>query len=178
MTDAAPRRLTLLYQLFLAHQTTRQFMRLALAGSGMSGEEYALYSYLYANGARSLSQAARDLGWPITTLSTMLQPLIDAGQLQRTPHPRDGRSRLLSLTDEGRTRLEGAMPGFTAGYRALLRQLEDDGVDAERVYRALASLMDSVQRTNELLAGESVTTGSKRAGGVGPEGADVGVERP
>ena len=47
MTDLAPRRLTLLFQLYLASQASRRFMRLALANSDMSGEEYALYSYLY-----------------------------------------------------------------------------------------------------------------------------------
>lgn len=155
MSDAAPRRLTLLYQLFLAHQATRRFMRLSLAATDLSGEEYALYSYLYANGPRSLSQAARDLGWPVTTLSTMLAPLVERGQLARSPNPADRRSRLLALTDAGRERLEAAIPGFTAAYRALLRQLDEDGVDVESVFGSLEALKGSVERVNDLLAGET-----------------------
>ena len=155
MDDDTPRRLSLLYQLFLAHQATRRFMRLALAGTNLSGEEYALYSYLFANGPRSLSQAARDLGWPITTLSTMLTPLIDGGQLRRIPHPRDRRSRLLDLTAAGRDRLEAAIPAFTAAYRALLRQLADDGVEVESLFASLDALKGSVGRINDLLAAEA-----------------------
>ena len=155
MTDAAPRRLTLLYQLFLAHQATRRFMRLALAASDISGEEYALYSYLYANGPRSLSRAARDLGWPVTTLSTMLTPLVEHGLLERMPNPEDRRSRLVQLTDAGRERIEEAIPGFTAAYGALLRQLKEDNVDVESVFASLDALKGSVERTTQLLAGET-----------------------
>jgi DNA-binding MarR family transcriptional regulator len=155
MTDAAPRRLTLLYQLFLTHQATRRFMRLSLAATDMTGEEYALYSYLYANGARPLSQAARELGWPVTTLSTMLAPLVERGQLTRWANPGDRRSRLVGLTDAGRERLESAMPGFTAAYQALLRQLADDRVDVEAVFDSLQALKRSVDRVNELLAAET-----------------------
>ena len=155
MTDAAAHRLTLLYQLFVTHQATRRFMRLALAGSDISGEEYALYSYLFANGPRSLSQAARDLGWPVTTLSTMLQPLVESGQLGRVAHPRDRRSRLLTLTDAGRERLQSAIPGFTAAYRQVLRQLDDGGAEVAVIDAALGSLRAAVERTNDLLAAEA-----------------------
>ena len=81
MLDSAPRRLSLLYQLYLASPASRGFMKVALSGSGMSGEDYALYSYLRANGPRTQSQAARDLGIPVTSLATTLAPLIDHGQI-------------------------------------------------------------------------------------------------
>lgn len=154
MTEDAPRRLSLLYQLFVAHQATRRFMRLALAGSDMSGEEYALFSYLFANGPRSLSQAARDLGWPVTTLSTMLAPLMDGGKLRRIPHPRDRRSRLLDLTDAGRERLEAAIPGFTVAHRRLNAELATAGVEPGSIGESLAALQAAVERTTELLGAE------------------------
>src|SRR5688572_12450168 len=83
VTDPAdsPKRLSLLFQLYLTSQASRRFMRLALAGTGMTGEEYALYSYLYGNGPRTLTQAARDFGLPITTLATLLGPLIASGEI-------------------------------------------------------------------------------------------------
>jgi DNA-binding MarR family transcriptional regulator len=125
MSDAAstdaPKRLTLLYQLYLTQQASRQFMRRALAGSDMSGEEYALYSYLYANGPRTLSQAARDFGLPVTTLATMLGPLVESGEVERTPHPTDGRARLLGLTPAGREHLQQVIPAFSAAYRGRWR---------------------------------------------------------
>jgi DNA-binding MarR family transcriptional regulator len=154
MATDAPRRLTLLYQLYLTNQAARHFMRLALSGSEMSGEEYGLYSYLYANGPRTLSQAARDYGLPITTLATMLGPLVDAGEVERTPHPTDGRARLLALTPAGRERLEQAIPAFSAAYRGLLTQLDAAGADGEELFAALDGLRSVILRTNALLESE------------------------
>jgi DNA-binding MarR family transcriptional regulator len=154
MTQAAPRRLSLLYQLYLTSHASRRFMRAALAGQGMSGEEYALFSYLYANGPRHLSQAARDFGMPITTLAGLLAPLIEAGDIERLPHPRDRRARLLRLTDAGRERLERVIPEFTVAYRGILAQLEEAGADAEGLYAALGDLRAAIVRTSDLLEAE------------------------
>ena len=154
MSDPAPRRLTLLFQLYLTSQASRRFMRLALANSEMTGEEYALYSYLYGNGPRTLTQASRDFGLPITTLATLLAPLIDRGEIARRPHPTDGRARLLELTDAGRQRLEAAIPDFSVAYRALLGQLEEQEIDDEAVFAALDALRASIMRTGDLLEAE------------------------
>ena|SRR6266545_2687310 len=154
MADDSPRRLTLLYQLYLTSQASRGFMRLALADAGMGGEEYALFSYLYANGSRSLSQVARDFGMPITTLAGLIAQHIEAGEIERLPHPTDRRARLLALTATGRERLELAIPEFTAAYRGLLAQLEEAKVNLDELYEALAALRAGVTRTSELLQAE------------------------
>ncbi len=140
MPETGAKRLTLLYQLYLASQASRSVVKRSLAASGMTGEEYALYSYLYANGARTLSQGARDLAMPLTTLATLLARPVDRGDIARRPHPRDRRARLLSLTDAGRERLEAAMPAFTAGYRSILAELEAQGADVEALFLALEEL--------------------------------------
>ena len=159
MPETAPRRLSLLYQLYLTNQAARGLMRLSMAASDMTGEEYALFSYLYANGARTLTQAAGDLGLPITTLATLLAPSIGAGQVEKVAHPRDRRARLLRLTDAGRARLETAIPAFSAGYRAVLEELEQQGVDVEGLYDALAALRSgiwgAVERLNDERAASS-----------------------
>jgi DNA-binding MarR family transcriptional regulator len=138
--EPAPRRLSLLYQLYLTNQAARSLVKLSMAASDMTGEEYALFSYLYANGDRTLTQASRDLGLPITTLATLLAPSIQDGQVEKVEHPRDRRARLLRLTDAGRARLEEAIPAFSTGYRALLTELEEESVDVESLYDALAVL--------------------------------------
>ena len=153
--DSAPRRLSLLYQAWLLTQASREFMRHALAGSGMRGDEYGLYSYLFANGPRTLSQAARDLGEPVTTLAAVLGPLIDAGDVVRRAHPRDRRAKLLELTDAGRARLEPVIPVFSAAYSTLLRELEAREADTEAMYEMLAELRAAVERTTELMALET-----------------------
>jgi len=155
MTDAPQRRLTLLYQIWLLTQASSRFMRLALAGTGMRGEEYGLYSYLFANGPRTLTQAARDLGQPLTTLATLLNPCIEAGDIARRSHPRDGRAKLLELTDAGRRRLEAVIPVYSAAYRTLLRELDARGTDTEGLFEMLGELQASIERTSDLVALET-----------------------
>ena len=83
MQDDAPKRFTLLHQLYLTSQASRRFMRSALAGTGLTGEQYALYSYLYGNRPRTLSQAARDFGLAVTTVATMLKVMLEKGLVER-----------------------------------------------------------------------------------------------
>lgn len=162
MPESTPRRLSLLYQLWLTNLAARNLMRQAMAASDMSGEEYALYSYLYANGARTLSQAARDVGMPITTLATLLAPGLETGEIARTAHPRDRRAKLLRLTDAGRARLERAIPAFSAGYRAVLDQLAEDDADVEALYAAMAQLREGIEGGQRRLVEDRATTATGR----------------
>lgn len=157
MPETAPRRLSLLYQLYLTSQASRALVRRSMVASDMNGEEYALFSYLYANGPRTLTQAAGDLGLPITTLATLMAPSIAAGQVEKAAHPKDRRARLLRLTDAGRARLEAAIPAFSAGYRALLEELEHDGIDVENLYDALAVLRAGIWAAVERMSQERVS---------------------
>lgn len=152
--EVAPRRLTLLYQLYLTNQASRRFMRAALAAAPLTGEEFAVFSYLYANGPRTLSQAARDLGSPVTSLATLLAPFIERGRIERRPHPRDRRARLLQLTDSGRSDLMATMPPFTAAYQALVADLTEAGADIEGLFAAIATMRDAIERTSETLEAE------------------------
>jgi DNA-binding MarR family transcriptional regulator len=149
--ELAPRRLTLLYQLYVTNQAARRFMRVALADAPLTGEEFAVFSYLYANGPRTLSQAARDLGSPVTSLATLLAPFIDRGRIERRPHPRDRRARLLQLTDAGREDLTATIRPFTAAYQALVADLIQSGADIESLYAAIGSMRAAIERTTELL---------------------------
>jgi DNA-binding MarR family transcriptional regulator len=150
-TAETPKRLSLLYHVWLLEVATTRFMRVALSGTGVRGEEYGLLSYLYANGQRTLTQAAKDLGQPLTTLSTLLTPLIADGDVVRLPHPRDRRARLLELSPAGRARLGRVIPHFSAAYTALLHELEARGADNEALYAHLDELRTSIERTIELM---------------------------
>lgn len=152
-TSAAgtPKRLTLLYQLYLTNHASRRFMRLALAGTPLTSEEFAVLSYLHANGPRTLSQAAGDLGLPATSLATTLAPLIGSDIVERVPHPRDRRARLLGLTDQGRTDLLATIPAFSDAYTTLLGRLKADGVDIEALFSAIETIRTGMERTSELL---------------------------
>ncbi len=150
MADA-PRRLTLLYQLFLTSSESRRFMGLALRDTGMTGEAFAIYSYFYANGPRTQSQAAADLGYPVTTLASVLAPIVESGDLVRRPHPRDRRARLLELSPAGKSRTDAAIPSFTSAYQALLSRLGAAGTDPEALFEALATLRAGIAETSDEL---------------------------
>ena len=152
--DVAPRRLTLLYQLYITNQAARRLMRAALADAPLTGEEFAVFSYLYANGPRTLSQAARDLRSPVTSLATLLAPFIDRGRIERRPHPRDRRARLLQLTDVGREDLMATIPPFTTAYQALVADLTDSGADIESLFAAIGTMHGAIERTSEILEAE------------------------
>jgi DNA-binding MarR family transcriptional regulator len=163
--EVAPRRLTLLYQLYVTNQAARRFMRAALADVPLTGEEFAVFSYLHANGARTLSQAARDLGSPVTSLATLLAPFIDRGRIERLPHPRDRRARLLQLTDAGRDDLMATIPPFTAAYQALLADLTGGGADIESLFAAIGSMRAAIERTSEMLELDQAAPAPAEAGG-------------
>jgi DNA-binding MarR family transcriptional regulator len=166
-TTQTPKRLSLLYQVWLLEVSTTRFKRVALSGTGVRGEEYGLLSYLYANSQRTLTQAAKDLGQPLTTLATLLAPLIANGDVVRRPHPRDRRARLLELSPEGRARLGQVIPHFSAAYTALLHELEARGADIEAMYAHLDELRSSIERTIELMELEQAGADSAVAGADG-----------
>ena len=151
MPEPTQKRLSLLYELFLATQSAHRYMRASLRDAEIDGQEFAVYSYLFANGPRTLSQAARDLGFPLTTLATMLAPRFANGDLERRPHPRDRRARLIVLAEPGRVRRERAVPGFSAAYRRLLDRLAAEGVDPESIFTALAALKSAIDSTADTL---------------------------
>jgi DNA-binding MarR family transcriptional regulator len=141
------RRLTLLYQLFLTSQASTRFVRRALADTDMSGETYALYSYLYENGPRTPSEAARNLGYPITTFASRLGPLVTAGEISRRPHPMDRRAVIIELSDTGQQRLLGAIPRFRAAYRALEATLRERGTDPADLFGPIEELREAMELT-------------------------------
>jgi DNA-binding MarR family transcriptional regulator len=144
MADDAPKRFTLLYQVFLTTQASRRLTKAALAGTGLTGEQFALYSYLYGNGPRTLSQAARDFGLAVTTVATMLAPHFESGELERLPHPTDRRARLIALTNAGRRRMESAIPAFSTSYQEMVAGLEAAGGDVEATFETLARLRSAI----------------------------------
>jgi DNA-binding MarR family transcriptional regulator len=153
--DDGPKRLTLLYQLYLTTIESRRFMKLALRETDLTGEQYGIYSYFYANGPRTLSQASGDLGYAVTTLASLIAPMVERGDLVRRAHPSDRRAKLLELSPAGRARVAAAIPAFTAAYQALLARLGENLGDTEALFEALAALRAGIAQTNERLSAEA-----------------------
>ncbi len=87
------------------HKATRQlalYLEPRLAELGVSNAEGHLLSYLEAYGPCAIAELRRVLGHKKSTLSSMLDRLSARGLITRAVHPRDRRSFLTGLTDEGR----------------------------------------------------------------------------
>jgi len=70
-------------------------------GSEVTATEYALTSWLAVQRKATPSQLSQELGVAPTTLSAMIDRLVQKGQIRRIAHPDDGRSYLLELTAQG-----------------------------------------------------------------------------
>jgi DNA-binding MarR family transcriptional regulator len=94
-----------------------------LSKAGLTIGQFGLMARLYAVGIFRESISIRDLaklfGMDPTTLVRTLKPLEQQGWVVGEQDPRDRRSRLLTLTNEGRERLTMAMPQWEAAQRDL-----------------------------------------------------------
>ncbi len=59
------------------------------------------------------------------TMTNRIDRLAEAGLVHREPDPRDRRGVLVTLTDEGRARVDAALEDLLRGERALLAGLDD-----------------------------------------------------
>lgn len=117
-------------------------------GSEVTATEYALSSWLAIQGQATPSDLAFDLGMAPTTVSTLIDRLVQKKQVRRVRHPQDGRSYLVELTKRGvatnlrnsrrleqciarlRENLEGDPEEILAGMRLLEQALRRTLADA------------------------------------------------
>jgi DNA-binding MarR family transcriptional regulator len=154
-----PPRLTLLYQLFRATQLSRSLVSRALAGTGWRGDDYAVASLLRAGGPSTLTAMAAGLGMPLTTMAGFLRRLEADGIIARHRDPRDRRSQIVELSEDGNRALDEAIPRFTAAYRAFLAEL---ATDQEEVFAALEQLQAALEMANRRLREPAGQPGATR----------------
>jgi DNA-binding MarR family transcriptional regulator len=84
------------------------------------------------------------MGVPLTTLADALRRLDRRNELERLPNPADQRSYLLTLSAEGRARLEAAEPALRKAAAELRTELH---LPAREVETALADLHRALRAT-------------------------------
>ena len=92
---------TLLLDVWLVSHLTARLLDDALRPVGLTGDEFGLYSLMYAGAPVTPTQISRWTGMAQTTVSGMLRRIAARGHLDDDPHPDDARSRLLSLSNDG-----------------------------------------------------------------------------
>jgi DNA-binding MarR family transcriptional regulator len=103
-----------------------------LQEAGVSGEQLALLSLIATVEPITPTALAAELGVPLTTLADALRRLDARGELERSPNPDDQRSYLVTLSAEGRARLEAVEPSLHKAAAELGAELQLPPADVER----------------------------------------------
>ena len=137
-----------LIELWAIGQYVDGLVRGELRRRGLSGELLALLAHLHREGPRTTKELSADLGQAFMTVSDQLDRLEAAGEIDRIEHPRDRRSKLVTLTPAGRRRVQQGGPHVRTVADAIVRHLEGEPT---RVLAAAADLRRAVQLAFEEL---------------------------
>jgi len=117
--------------------------------TGLKGTQYSLLSYVAKLGPIRPAELAREMKVDASTLSRNLRPLIDAGWVAMGPGA-DGRSRLVSVTDEGREKRQEAQRRWRIAQEAI-----NDIVGSRRVVQLHALIDECLELLSPLPAGDT-----------------------
>lgn len=126
-----------LFDLWLASRATTGLLDDALAPSGLSADEFGIYSVLTTADSLTPSELAQWMSAPPTTVSSYVKRLESRGHLKRARNPEDGRSYVLRLTPAGHRAHQAAGACFLPVLDHVVATL---GSKEPGVRRALAAL--------------------------------------
>lgn len=136
-------RIGLLFQIYRTHELSGRLTARALEPCGVSGDEYAVYSYLL-HGPLTLTDLANGTGMPLTTAAGYVKRFEGRGEIVKTPNPDDGRSSLLELTPKCRDWVLDVARIFTKTIDHLDAVMDNNGIDS-------ADLIDQLERVQNLI---------------------------
>ena len=103
-----------LLQVFRTSHAVGALLQHAVAGTGVSADEWAVLSVIGVMRSASPTDLSQQLRVPPTSISRHVSRLASAGLVGRAPNPSDGRSYLLELTEDGRSKVQTIAPRFRA----------------------------------------------------------------
>jgi DNA-binding MarR family transcriptional regulator len=129
-----------LLQMFRTGFPLRELMARAVAGTGISADDYAVLGVIAGFGPIAPSEVSARLGMPRTSVSRYMAKLIEEGLVTRSPNPEDGRSYLVEVTPRGREIVRTIAPRIQQTLDALA---EASSVPLDEVGSALMELEDA-----------------------------------
>jgi DNA-binding MarR family transcriptional regulator len=132
-----------LFQLFRTQQAIRPLMAEAVEGTGVSPDEYGVLGVIGFLGPITPTELARRLGMAPTTVSVYAARFLERGHARRLPNPRDGRSYLLEVTDEGRQIVHTIAPRINVAIEKLRAAADRPLRD---IFDALLAMEDAARR--------------------------------
>lgn len=136
----------LFLQPFVLSQLTGTLLDSVIEGSGLTGREFAVASWLAIVQPVTPSDLAADLGLAPTTLSALIERLVRKRQVRRVRNPADGRSYLLELTARGTETNTRNGRRFREVMGRLRANLEGDH---EEILAQMRLLEDAMRKTIE-----------------------------
>lgn len=150
------RYLHLLRELLL---TYRQLLRQLAVETGLSGTQFELLRALALVGGSSTGSAlARELGVDPAAVSRLIAEVEDLGLVSRARDDRDGRRRLVALTEDGRRRMVALHAELHRRESALAGVIDPQSL--ETAVRVLRALRDAVGPTPAQFAQASTRKGT------------------
>lgn len=131
----------MLFGVWLVARRTTRLLDDALRDSGLSADDFAVYSLLTTGGATPGTLAAW-LAAPLTTVSSYVKRFEARGHVERTPDPTDARSYRITLTPSGIRAHRQAGSTFLAVLAQIDSQL---GRTQPAVRESLELLSDAVE---------------------------------
>jgi DNA-binding MarR family transcriptional regulator len=141
-----PEGTNVLFDVWLVSRAATGLLDDALGPSGLSAEEFAIYSVLSSADVMTPSDLARWMAAPPTSVSSYVKRLAARGHLRRERNPDDGRSFVLRLTPEGRAAHLAAVECFVPVLDGVVTSL---GRREPAVRRALADLRVALDELDE-----------------------------
>ncbi|MDP3747506.1 MAG: winged helix DNA-binding protein [Phenylobacterium sp.] len=137
---------TSLFDLWLVSHRVRRAVDERLADTGLSGDDFAMYSLCVVQGPTTPTRLAQWVGMRPSTLTAYISRMDARGHLKRIPNPADGRSFLVELTPEGREAFERA----SANYLTLVADVERHlPIPVDSLRQAIAQLDRAVQAAGQ-----------------------------
>lgn len=128
---------------------------------------YSVLATLQHKGPQRMTFIARHLGIGKPTLSRQLTTLTSRGWVTKATDPADGRAQMVSLTEEGRRRLEEAQQDRAQRYLTMLQPWSEEEIDR------LSGLLAKLNRTYADFDAEHGTGFPPAAGEEAAEGAET-----
>ena len=104
---------TLFFDVWVVASSTRALLDRALRPSGLSAEDFALYSAIRRDGGVTPTELSSLMALPPTTVSSIVTRLERRGHVRRVPNPADARSYRIQLTPSGQAAHTAAGELFT-----------------------------------------------------------------
>lgn len=97
----APEGTNVLFDVWFLSRATTAVLDAALEPSGLTADEFGIYSVLTSADSMTPTDLSRWMSAPLTTVSSYVKRFERRGHVTRIRNPNDGRSWVLTLTPEG-----------------------------------------------------------------------------